>query len=102
LIEGIRGKAANEHGVITASGLMAYVYTKVANDLNSEQTPHYGQFDGDGDFIIVAPNIDELSGDDKKDIDELISIPYAEVMRSNVTLEEKVDYVKELLSSQKS
>lgn len=102
LIEGIRGKAANEHGVITASGLMAYVYTKVANDLNSEQTPHYGQFDGDGDFIIVAQNIDELSGDEKKDIDELISVPYVEVARSIVTLEEKVDYVKELLSSQKS
>lgn len=102
LIEGIRGKAANEHGVITASVLMAYVYTKVANDLNSEQTPHYGQFDGDGDFIIVAPNIDDLAGDEKKDIDELISVPYIEAVRNNVTLEEKVDYVKELLSSQKS
>lgn len=102
LIEGIRGKAANEHGVITASGLMAYVYTKVANDLNSEQTPHYGQFDGDGDFIIVAPNIDELSGDERKDIDELFSIPYAEAMKGAATLEQKVDYIKELLSSQKS
>ncbi|OHY99560.1 caspase family protein [Salinicola sp. MIT1003] len=102
LIEGIRGKAANEHGVITASGLMAYVYTKVANDLNSEQTPHYGQFDGDGDFIIVAPNVDDFSEDEKKDVDELISVPYAEVVRSNFTLEDKVDYVKELLSSQKS
>lgn len=102
LIEGIRGKAANEHGVITASSLMAYVYTKVASDLNSEQTPHYGQFDGDGDFIIVAPNIAKLSGDDKKDIDELILVPYTEVARKNATMEEKVDYVKELLSSQKS
>lgn len=102
LIEGIRGKAANEHGVITASGLMAYVYTKVANDTNSEQTPHYGQFDGDGDFIIQAPNIEELSSDEKKDLDELISVPYAEVVRNNHTLEEKVIYVKELLSSQKS
>jgi hypothetical protein len=102
LIEGIRGKAANEHGVITASGLMAYVYTKVANDLNSEQTPHYGQFDGDGDFIILAPNINELSEDQKKDVDELISVPYAESARNTITLEDKVVYIKELLSSQKS
>ncbi|MEG6095983.1 caspase family protein [Enterobacter bugandensis] len=102
LIEGIRGKAANEHGVITASGLMAYVYTKVANDTNSEQTPHYGQFDGDGDFIIKAPNMDQLSSDEKKDLDELISVPYAEIVRNNHTLEEKVIYIKELLSSQKS
>lgn len=102
LIEGIRGKAANEYGVITANGLMAYVYTKVSNDLNSEQTPHYGQFDGDGDFIIVAPNINELIGEEKKDLDELMSIPYVETVRSNMTLEEKVSYTKELLSSQKS
>jgi hypothetical protein len=102
LIEGIRGKAANEHGVITASGLMAYVYTKVANDQNSEQTPHYGQFDGDGDFIISAPNIEELSKDQEKDIDELISVPYLEEARNTATLEDKIGYVKELLSSQKS
>jgi len=102
LIEGIRGKAANEHGVITASSLMAYVYTKVSNDLNSEQTPHYGQFDGDGDFIISAPNISDLVGDGKKDIDELVSVPYVETIRNTITLEEKVSYVKELLSSQNS
>lgn len=102
LIEGIRGKAANEHGVITASGLMAYVYAKVANDVNSEQTPHYGQFDGDGDFVILAPNIERLSGDENKDIDELVSVPYVEVVRDKATLAEKVKYVKELLSSQKS
>lgn len=102
LIEGIRGKAANEHGVITASSLMAYVYTKVSNDLNSEQTPHYGQFDGDGDFIISAPNISDLVGDGKKDIDELVSVPYVETVRNTITLEEKISYVKELLSSQNS
>lgn len=102
LIEGLRGKAKNEYGVISASGLMAYVYSKVANDINSEQTPHYGQFDGDGDFIISAPNLDELSEDDNKDIDELIAIPYVNEARSNKTTEEKVEYVKELLSSESS
>src|SRR5439155_10124504 len=34
LIEGLRGKATAANGVITANGLMAYVYQSVANDQN--------------------------------------------------------------------
>lgn len=102
MIEGIKGKASNEHGIITASGLMAYVYSKVANDINSQQTPHYGQFDGDGDFIISAPNISDLSEEDTKDIDNLIVVPSAEEVRNNSTKQEKIEYTKELLSSESS
>lgn len=102
LIEGIQGKSANEHGIITASGLMAYVYSKVANDINSQQTPHYGQFDGDGDFIINMPNLDKLSEDDSKDLDELFSIPYATEMETGRNFQEKIDYTKELLSSERA
>jgi uncharacterized caspase-like protein len=69
LIEGLRGKAATPNGVITANGLMAYVYQCVANDQNSIQTPHYGYFDGDGDFVLAAPQL--LGKEEKKDIDEL-------------------------------
>ncbi|KPQ23667.1 MAG: hypothetical protein HLUCCA13_13025 [Halomonas sp. HL-48] len=98
-IEGIRGKAANEYGFITASGLMAYVYSKVANDINSAQTPHYGQFDGDGDFIISAPDSGSESEDGTTDNDDLITIPYAEEIRDVQTTEEKVEYLKELISS---
>ena len=101
-IEGIRGKAANEYGVITASGLMAYVYSKVANDINSEQTPHYGQFDGDGDFIISTPAHENTEDDETKDIDELITIPYVDEVRHSKTTEEKIDYVKEIISSDNS
>ncbi|MPY26712.1 caspase family protein [Shewanella sp. YLB-07] len=101
-IEGIRGKAANEYGVITASGLMAYVYSKVANDINSKQTPHYGQFDGDGDFIIFTPQRDTSLDDETRGVDELITIPYLNEVRNSKTTGEKVDYVKELISSQSS
>jgi uncharacterized caspase-like protein len=76
LIEGLRGKAATDNNIITASGVMAYVYGKVANDKNSNQTPHYGYFDGDGDFIFKAPGIHELEEPETKDIDRLIAIPY--------------------------
>ncbi|WP_447748329.1 caspase family protein [Aeromonas veronii] len=101
-IEGIRGKAANEYGVITASGLMAYVYSKVANDINSEQTPHYGQFDGDGDFIIYVPNDEISSDDDTKSTDELMTIPYIDEFREIKSTYEKIDYIKELISSSNS
>lgn len=102
LIEGIKGKAANQYGVITASGLMAYVYSNVANDINSEQTPHYGQFDGDGDFIIKVPFNESTEDDGTKDTDNLITIPYVDEVRTSNTTQEKVEYIKDLISSNHS
>jgi hypothetical protein len=99
LIEGLRGKAATENGVITASGLMSYVYGKVANDKNSNQTPHYGYFDGDGDFILQAPQLAELEKIDDKDIDSLIVVPYAEEDFSTETTPDKIKKVKLLLAN---
>lgn len=99
LIEGLRGNAATTDGVITASGLMAYVYGKVANDKNSNQTPHYGYFDGDGDFIIRAPDLTELEAPENKDIDRLIAVPYPESHPQPETTEAKVHRVKTLLAT---
>jgi hypothetical protein len=102
LIEGMRGKAATAEGVITASGLMAYVYQKVANDTNSNQTPHYGFFDGDGDFILKAPTIPDTNDDKKEDADQLIVIPFPEEAVSPNTVEYKVERIKELLEDTSS
>lgn len=52
LLEGLEGNAATEDGIITASGIMAYVYDRVGRDQYSHQTPHFGFVDGDGDFIF--------------------------------------------------
>jgi hypothetical protein len=101
LIEGLRGKAATAEGVITASGLMAYVYQRVSNDKNSDQTPHYGYFDGDGDFILRAPNMN--GGEDKKkDIDELIVIPFPEEDHSTDLSQDKITRAKKLLADESS
>ena len=62
LLEGLQGKAANEKGVLTASYLMDYVYKKVGGDSRSHQTPHFGHFEGDGDFILRTPNNEHLNG----------------------------------------
>jgi hypothetical protein len=99
LIEGLRGNAATTEGVITASGLMAYVYGRVANDMNSNQTPHYGYFDGDGDFIMRAPNLTELETPENKDMDRLIAVPYSEEHPQPETTDSRVRRVKELLAT---
>ena len=57
LIEGLTGAAISESGVLTASGLMHYVYDKLAHDDNANQSPHYGHIDGDGDCILMAPGL---------------------------------------------
>jgi len=75
LIEALNGKAATRDGVITANGVMSYVYEKVSRDQNSHQTPHYGYLDGDGDFIFQAPGLTQLIEEQEKDTDILISIP---------------------------
>ena len=52
LLDALEGGAESEK-VITASGVMAYVYRKVGRDQYSNQTPHYGFFDGDGDLVFT-------------------------------------------------
>ncbi len=99
LIEGLRGRASTGEGVITASGLMAYVYGKVANDKNSNQTPHYGYFDGDGDFIIQAPLIESLEQAEDKDLDRLIAVPFPDEPPQRETSGSKVKRVKTLLAT---
>lgn len=96
LIEGLCGKAASEQGVITANGLMAYVHTKVANDKNSNQTPHYGYIDGDGDFILQAPQLTEL---ENTDLDSLIIVPYVEEELPTETSKDKIKKIKSLLAN---
>ncbi len=102
LIEGLRGKAAAENKVLTASGLMAYVYGKVANDQNSNQTPHYGHLDGDGDFILQAPQLAGLEQSENKDLDNLVVVPFSDEEFSGDTTQSKIKKIKNLLASDSS
>jgi hypothetical protein len=67
LLEGLRGAAADEKGVLTANGLMYYVYQKVGLNARSQQTPHYGHIEGDGDFVLRTPNKEHLETDSQQD-----------------------------------
>jgi uncharacterized caspase-like protein len=53
LLEALAGKAASPDGMLTANGVIAYVYRSVANDASSQQTPHFGYLSGDGDLIFT-------------------------------------------------
>ena len=100
-IQGLEGNAATEDGVITANGVMSYVYEKVAKDLYSQQTPHYGYFDGDGDFIFNAPILSELTDEDDIDKDILVSVPSSLSESSSVEKVNLIETVKEYLSDRK-
>jgi len=100
LIEALQGMAATSDGVLTASAVMSYVYAKVANDKNSHQTPHYGHIDGDGDMVLLAPGLSDLEESDTKDIDRLISVPFADTSVDRDSTDAKISKVKALLASE--
>ena len=89
LLEGLGGKAADEHGVLTANELMHYVYQKVSQDNRSHQTPHYGHLDGDGDFVLRSPEREHLAPTTTADylvpaIEEMPeAVPAAEATKSS-------------------
>lgn len=75
LLEALDGKAASDDGTLTANGVMAYVYDRVGRDTASMQTPHYGSVDGDGDFVFLAPTLDNLQDEDGIPTDFLVQGP---------------------------
>ena len=101
LLDALEGKAADAHGTTSANTVMAYVYKRVANDPHSQQSPHFGFFDGDGDFIF-STSISLPSGDqaEKEGSDLLIEMPTihlpSDELTNEPTLEEKVkDYLSD-------
>jgi len=97
-IEALKGKAASEDGIITANGVMAYVYERVARDQQSHQTPHYGFIDGDGDLIFKAPILDSPKKEEEKDEDVLIAVPSSMPMTNIDASGNVVNVTKEYLS----
>lgn len=74
LLNGLDGAAATAEGVVTAQGLMAYVYDKVGTDAYSGQTPHYGAIDGDGDFVF-QPHLEAGAGQEKDPSPVMVQVP---------------------------
>ncbi|MDO9333825.1 MAG: caspase family protein [Dehalococcoidales bacterium] len=98
LIEALQGKASSTDGIITANGVMAYVYSHVGKDQHSHQTPHYGFIDGDGDLIFKAPILESPKKEEKKDEDFLIAVPSSMHMTNPPESSSPIALAKEYLS----
>ncbi|MFZ7104658.1 MAG: caspase family protein [Peptococcaceae bacterium] len=99
LIQAIEGNASISGGILTANSIMTYVFDKVSKDDYSNQTPHYGYFAGDGDFIFQAPILENLSTDEHIETDILVELPGRQ--ESEETITDITEQVKEYISDEK-
>lgn len=97
LLEAFERCAESPDGIITANNVMAYVHNKVGNDKYSNQTPHYGYIDGDGDFIFNVPYSESFMGDENKDLDTLIPVILSDIEPQTQVSANLVGIVKEYL-----
>lgn len=98
LLDGLDGNAVGTQGVLTANGLMAYVYQMVGHDKDSHQTPHYGYLDGDGDFIFLPRKYGKTSNESKKGEETLISVPTVSIDEGKDMEIKSSERIKEYLS----
>jgi hypothetical protein len=102
LLNALEREASTRKGTLTANGVMAYVYDRVATDYQSQQTPHYGYIDGDGDFIFDTSALKEIHEEASKGEDVLTEVPpMSHVQHMNQTTKSMVDLIKEYLSDSK-
>ncbi len=92
LLDGLQGDAVDSNGVLTANGLMHYVYTRVSQDSRSQQTPHYGHIMGDGDFILSSPDNNHLVSDSLLDVSVITSPDLPEQVDIKPTFAERLRY----------
>jgi hypothetical protein len=97
-LDALDGAAKTPDGLITANGVMAYVYQSVSRDNESTQTPHFGYVNGDGDSLFQIPEELELDSDAKTDDDVLVSIPAVSTELHTMTT---IDQAKEYLADEK-
>jgi uncharacterized caspase-like protein len=100
-LEALGGKGMDSEGLITANGVMAYVYQMVPRDRDSHQTPHFGYLDGDGDMILLAPQLAHLQDQQEKDEDILVSVPAVLADQQPEKPMTVVEQTKELLTDSK-
>ncbi len=75
VLDAMEGVAGAPEGIITATGIMSYVYEKVSKDVHSHQTPHYGFIDGDGDFVFDTSALQDLANTPETERDLLVEAP---------------------------
>lgn len=97
LLDALDGAARTKDGLITANGVMAYVYQNVSRDNESVQTPHFGYIAGDGDFLFDVPENLESDSDSKTDDDILVTVPAVTINDTEMTI---IDQAKEYIADE--
>lgn len=100
-LEALNGKCVDSEGIITANGVMSYVYQMVPRDRDSHQTPHFGYLDGDGDMILLAPQLLSLQEKQLEDEDILVSVPAVHTDEQTEAPMTIIEKTKELLTDSK-
>ena len=75
LLDGLDGRLHSRDGLLSANTLMAYVSDRVANDAQSQQTPHYGPLAGDGDFFFSPPTFEDDVNEPRPATDPMVEVP---------------------------
>lgn len=101
LIQALNSNAYTNDGILTANGVMAYVYEKVSKDYKSNQTPHFGFLEGDGDFIFDGPNIFNESLNAEVNNDIFFEIPPTLLNNEIIDDNNIINQTKEYLSEKK-
>ena len=111
LLKALRGNAASPDGLLTANGVVSYVYQSVAGDPGSKQTPHFGYLDGDGDLIFSADLLGKTDSEKNEtrdgdalipDEDVLVPVPVVLVPGDPGVVMTTVEQTKEFLSEERS
>ena len=100
LLEALCGKASTPDGILTGSSVMAYVYDRVGKDPQSNQTPHYGFLEGDGDFVFSdLPAAKESPVDSAE---ALVALPQTSSTTGTDSLYELTQTAKSFLSDKRN
>jgi hypothetical protein len=97
-LDALEGAAQTPEGLLTATGVMSYVYKQVSGDIHSRQTPHYGFLSGDGEFFFLLPQLGTIPRSETKEQDELIAIPSLEIPTEESVPSGPVKTAKDYLS----
>ena len=101
LIEGLKGNAISNDGVLSACGIMSYVYERVSRDVDSHQTPAFGSLRGDGDFILSNPRIESQTNEECVEKDLLFAISATVAPGTMENKKSVIERAKEYLSDPK-
>ncbi len=101
LLEALNGNAKTPDGFLTGSSIMAYVYERVGKDPQSNQTPHYGFLEGDGDIIFSELPVPKEPPQDTSG-ETLVVLPPASTSTATDSLYELTKTAKALLSDTRS